>query len=76
MARDMEELAILRQQVEKRRNIEFLLTRQFAREDEALQVALNAAKQQGLPQIQISPLQGKFLQFLATACRAQRILEI
>lgn len=73
---DMEEHAILRQRAERRRNIESLLTRQFAYEDESLQIALDAAKQQGLPQIQISPLQGKFLQFLATACRAQKILEI
>src|SRR5439155_6125527 len=30
----------------------------------------------GLPQIQISPIQGKFLQLLATMCNAHKILEI
>jgi len=48
----------------------------FAAEDEGLRAALETAKQAGLPQIQISPIQGKFLQLLATMCNAHKILEI
>jgi caffeoyl-CoA O-methyltransferase len=48
----------------------------FAAEDEGLRNALSAARQQGLPEIQISPLQGKLLQVLAATCNARRILEI
>src|SRR5512135_3440806 len=52
------------------------ITRKFAAEDDGLQHALHAAKQAGLPEIQISPIQGKFLQLLAVACNARKILEI
>src|SRR5205823_7515049 len=45
-------------------------------EDDGLLHALRAAKQAGLPEIQISPIQGKFLQLLAVACNAHKILEI
>ncbi|MDQ2715753.1 MAG: O-methyltransferase [Chloroflexota bacterium] len=48
----------------------------FAPEDEGLRHALTAAQQAGLPQIQISPIQGRLLQVCAAACNAQRILEI
>ena len=48
----------------------------FAPEDEGLKGALVAAKEAGLPEIQISALQGKFLQLLATLCHAKKILEI
>src|SRR5438105_8074385 len=48
----------------------------FAAEDEGLRFALSAAKKAGLPEIQISPIQGKFLQLLAAACHARKILEI
>src|SRR5256885_3176723 len=48
----------------------------FAAEDEGLRAALTSAKQAGLPEIQISPIQGKFLQLLAVACNAHKILEI
>lgn len=48
----------------------------FASEDDALRFALAQAKAAGLPDIQISPIQGKFLQFLAVACHARNILEI
>ncbi|HLI68847.1 MAG TPA: O-methyltransferase [Ktedonobacteraceae bacterium] len=48
----------------------------FALEDEGLLNALAAASEQGLPAIQISPIQGKMLQVLAAACNAQKILEI
>ena len=48
----------------------------FAPEDEGLRGALEAAREAGLPSIQISPLQGKLLQLLAAACQARKILEI
>jgi caffeoyl-CoA O-methyltransferase len=48
----------------------------FTSEDDALRFALAQAKAAGLPDIQISPIQGKFLQFLAVACHARNILEI
>ncbi|OLB30559.1 MAG: hypothetical protein AUG82_03940 [Ktedonobacter sp. 13_1_20CM_4_53_11] len=48
----------------------------FAAEDEGLRAALTSAKQAGLPEIQISPIQGKFLQLLAATCNAHKILEI
>ncbi len=70
------ELALLQQQANTRHKIEAAITHQFAPEDEGLQYALAAAKQAGLPQIQISPVQGKLLQLLAGACNAQKILEI
>lgn len=48
----------------------------FAPEDEGLRGALAAAREAGLPPIQISPLQGKLLQLLAASCHARKILEI
>jgi predicted O-methyltransferase YrrM len=44
--------------------------------DPALDGALEASTTAGLPQIQVSPAQGKFLHLLARAQGAQRILEI
>ncbi len=70
------ELTTLRQQEKTRHDIEEAITHQFAPEDEGLRYAVSAAKDAGLPQIQISPIQGKFLQLLATACNARKILEI
>jgi caffeoyl-CoA O-methyltransferase len=52
------------------------ITDLFAPEDEGLHDALNAAETGGLPAIQIQPLAGKFLQFLAAACNAHKILEL
>ncbi len=66
----LSEHAILQQQIES------AIIRQFAPEDEGLRAALSAAKEAGLPEIQISPIQGKFLQLLATMCNAHKILEI
>jgi predicted O-methyltransferase YrrM len=43
--------------------------------DEALQGALDAAAAAGLPQIQVSPPQGKLLQILAQLQGARRVLE-
>ncbi|MDQ6661702.1 MAG: O-methyltransferase [Chloroflexota bacterium] len=58
------------------RDIQSSIIRVFAPEDEGLQAALQAAKEAGLPEIQISPLQGKLLQLLVTICDARNILEI
>jgi len=59
MNRDRSELAEVQQQAKTRQNIVDAITHQFAAEDEALQHAMRAAKQAGLPEIQISPIQGK-----------------
>ncbi len=66
----------LQQAEEKRKHIESTITRMFAPEDEGLRQALAAAKEADMPAIQISPIQGKMLQLLATACNARTILEI
>jgi predicted O-methyltransferase YrrM len=76
MTNNSSELRILQQQAKTRRQIEAAITQRFAAEDEGLQYALSTAKQAGLPEIQISPIQGKLLQLLAVACNAQKILEI
>jgi len=76
MVQDNSELSELQQQAKTRQNIIGEITRKFAAEDDGLKHALQAAKQAGLPEIQISPIQGKLLQLLAVACNAQRILEI
>ena len=70
------DLVTLQQQAEIRKSIEADITQLFAAEDEGLHYALAAAKEAGLPEIQISPVQGKFLQLLAAACQARNILEI
>lgn len=44
--------------------------------DEALDFALKSSRDRGLPAIQISPSQGRFLQILARLTGARRILEI
>lgn len=44
--------------------------------DEALERAIKASAEAGLPGIQVSPAQGKLLQILARAMGARRILEI
>ncbi len=48
----------------------------LAPEDDALQQAEQAMLDGGLPSIQVSPNQGKFLQLLALMVNARRILEI
>jgi caffeoyl-CoA O-methyltransferase len=70
------ELTTLQQQAKTRHEIEAAITAMFAAEDAGLRSALEAAKQEGLPGIQISPIQGKLLQLLAAMCNAQKILEI
>jgi len=49
---------------------------QLVREDPALQAAVQSSDAAGLPSIQISPTEGKFLMLLARAVAARRILEI
>jgi predicted O-methyltransferase YrrM len=48
----------------------------FAAHDEQLDAALKANRKAGLPAIDVSPLQGKFLQFLVNVTQAKRVLEI
>ncbi len=48
----------------------------FAKEDPALQCALQEMGAAGMPEISVSPVLGKFLYMLAKLCRARRILEI
>jgi caffeoyl-CoA O-methyltransferase len=76
MADNTSELTTLRQQAKTQHDIEEAITNMFAPEDEGLRYALREAKEAGLPEIQISPIQGKLLQLLATACNAHKILEI
>ena len=70
------ELTALQQAAKTRHEIEAAITSMFAAEDEGIRASLKAAKQAGLPEIQISPIQGKFLQLLAEMCNAHKILEI
>ncbi|MFL0277164.1 O-methyltransferase [Mycobacterium sp. SMC-19] len=58
------------------REIDALLDNLYAGEDPALTAALAASDEAGLPPIAVSVQQGKFLNLLATAARASRILEI
>lgn len=58
------------------RDVDALLDNLFAGEDPALTAALAASDEAGLPPIAVSVQQGKFLNLLATAARASRILEI
>ena len=76
MVQDNSELSVLQHESMHRHNIAEAITRTFALEDEGLKHALESAKRAGLPEIQISPIQGKFLQLLAVACNAHKILEI
>src|SRR5260370_13355579 len=75
MANDTE-LTYLQQQKRTRHQLEEDITRAFASEDDGLRNALTSARAAGLPDIQISPIQGKLLQVLAAACNARNILEI
>src|ERR1700694_5132634 len=76
MANDNAELTYLQQQQQTRHQIEESIVRAFAPEDDGLLNALTSARAAGLPEIQISPIQGKLLQVLAAACNAHKILEI
>jgi caffeoyl-CoA O-methyltransferase len=48
----------------------------LAPEDAALQAVTETLKQNGIPDASVAPVQGKFLQVMAAACRAERILEL
>lgn len=48
----------------------------FAPPDEALEAALRTSREAGLPEINVSASEGKFLQLLTEIAGAQRILEI
>lgn len=48
----------------------------LGKEDKALQNATHSINLNKIPNISISPNQGKFLQILALACNAKRILEL
>ena len=48
----------------------------FAPQDAALEAALRESQRAGLPEIQVSPSEGKLLQVLAELVGARRILEI
>jgi len=63
-------MSTLQQQIQR------AITTLFAPEDDGLRNSLALAKAAGLPDIQISPIQGRLLQFLAIACNARKILEI
>src|SRR2546428_13375661 len=76
MADDGLNVAALQQRAKTQREIEEAITRMIAPEDDGLRQALLTAKKAGLPQIQISAIQGKLLQLLATGCNARHILEI
>ncbi len=58
------------------RDVDALLGSLLAGDDPALTAALAASDEAGLPPIAVSAQQGKFLNLLATAARATRILEI
>src|SRR5579863_4542850 len=70
------EFTELQQQQRTRHQIEEAIASAFAPEDDGLRNALDSARDAGLPEIQISPIQGKLLQVLAAACNARKILEI
>ncbi len=76
MTNDRVDLAASQQRVQTQQEIEQAITEIFAPEDDGLRNALATAKAAGLPPIQISPVQGKFLQLLARAANARKILEI
>ena len=48
----------------------------FIGQDEVLTETLNRCREQGLPDIAVSPVQGKFLQVIAQSIGAKRILEV
>ncbi len=66
----------LRHDAQVRNFINHELEVRFAPEDDALRASIARAQAEGLPAIQISPVQGKLLQVLALTCGARNILEI
>ena len=57
-------------------SVDHYLSGLLAPHDDALTSALQSSTQAGLPEIQVSTVQGKLLHILARAVRAKRILEI
>jgi len=58
------------------RRVEDYIEGLFAPPDPVLEAALEESRRAGLPQIQISPNQGKILQLLVSLAGARRVLEI
>ena len=56
--------------------IEDYIEERFAPQDEALKATVRESRQAGLPEIQVSPNEGKLLQLLAEMVGARRILEV
>jgi predicted O-methyltransferase YrrM len=56
--------------------VDHYIAEMLASSDPALDAALQASADAGLPAIQVSPPQGKLLQILARAIEARRILEL
>jgi len=52
------------------------ISQQFAPEDEALSASRERAIREGLPEVSISPSQGKLMQMLSRMTNARRILEV
>ncbi len=52
------------------------INQQFAPEDEALSASRERAINEGIPEVSISPSQGKLMQMLARLANARRILEV
>jgi caffeoyl-CoA O-methyltransferase len=57
-------------------NVDTYITHLFAHEDDALRSVTRSIRNAGMPQISITPTQGKLLHILATLCHAKTILEI
>lgn len=57
-------------------SVDHYISQLFRDEDECLKETAQSIIDSGIPQISISPNQGKFLQILAMLCNAKRILEI
>ncbi len=57
-------------------NTDYYIAELFAPKDEALEFSLQSARAAGLPEIQVSASQGKFIYLLAKIVGARRILEI
>jgi caffeoyl-CoA O-methyltransferase len=66
----------LERNAQLRHEIEDQITRRFAAEDDVLRATLKAQAEAGLPEIQISPIQGRLLQVLVAANNTKKILEI
>lgn len=57
-------------------SVDHYINNLLAPEDKALKATVQSIVDNQIPQISVSPNQGKFLQVLATLCRAQKILEV